>query len=185
MPRSSRKSVTGELFQQWLNGPDGGTEGGGGGGLGALLGSLAGGGRSPSPAAAASSSAGVRLADLELLEKNDRLMELILDISNELDINTLCHKILLNVGHLTRADRCSLFLARGPRDNRYLEAKLFDVDATTSKHTAIILWEIFPNILLDTSQRVSSVFLWYAALRDCSLWKKTPLLSVSVLFLTE
>ena len=126
MPRASRKSVTGELFQQWLNGPDGQGEGGS---LGALLGSLTGGPRSPSPSA----SAPVRLADLELLEKNDRLMELILDISNELDINTLCHKILLNVGHLTRADRCSLFLARGPRDNRYLEAKLFDVDATTSK----------------------------------------------------
>ena len=62
---------------------------------------------------------------LEILERNDQLMELILDISNELDIDVLCHKILLNVGRLTRADRCSLFLARGPRDKRYLEAKLF------------------------------------------------------------
>ena len=70
---------------------------------------------------------------LEVLDPNDRLIELILDISNELDINVLCHKILLNVGHLTQADRCSLFLARGPRDKRYLEAKLFDVDANTSK----------------------------------------------------
>ena len=161
MPRSSRKSVTGELFQQWLNGPEGGTEGGGGG-LGALLGSLAGGGRSPSPAAAAS-SAGVRLADLELLEKNDRLMELILDISNELDINTLCHKILLNVGHLTRADRCSLFLARGPRDNRYLEAKLFDVDATTSKHTIYI-----PIFVLVLPLNESQVFFCGMQLSVCS-----------------
>ncbi len=70
---------------------------------------------------------------LEVLDPNDRLIELILDISNELDINVLCHKILLNVGYLTQADRCSLFLARGPRDKRYLEAKLFDVDANTSE----------------------------------------------------
>ena len=45
----------------------------------------------------------------------------------------VCHQILLNVGRLTRADRCSLFLARGPRDNRHLEAKLFDVGANTGK----------------------------------------------------
>jgi len=74
---------------------------------------------------------------LEVLDPNDRLIELILDISNELDINVLCHKILLNVGYLTQADKCSLFLARGPRDKRYLEAKLFDVDATTSKSIMI------------------------------------------------
>ena len=82
------------------------------------------------------SSAGVTVSEanpMEILEKNDRLMELILDISNELDIDVLCHKMLLNVGRLTQADRCSLFLARGPRDKRYLEAKLFDVEATTSK----------------------------------------------------
>ena len=42
-------------------------------------------------------------------------------------------QILLNVGRLTRADRCSLFLARGPRDKRYLEAKLFDVGASTGE----------------------------------------------------
>lgn len=49
---------------------------------------------------------------LEVLDQNDRLIELILDISNELNINILCHKILRNVGLLTQADRCSIFLAR-------------------------------------------------------------------------
>ena len=92
--------------------------------------------RAPSPsrngANGARSSALVR-ASKDILEQNDRLMELILDISNELDIDVLCHKMLLNVGRLTQADRCSLFLARGPRDKRYLEAKLFDVEATTSE----------------------------------------------------
>ncbi len=72
-------------------------------------------------------------ASMEILEQNDRLMELILDISNELDIDILCHRILLNVAQLTKADRCSLFLARGPRENRYLEVKLFDVGANTSE----------------------------------------------------
>ncbi|XP_040576240.2 cGMP-specific 3',5'-cyclic phosphodiesterase [Lepeophtheirus salmonis] len=64
-------------------------------------------------------------------------MDLILDISNELDINTLCHKILVNVGKLTNADRCSLFLARGPREKRYLEAKLFDVRTDTTLEEAM------------------------------------------------
>ena len=35
---------------------------------------------------------GTRKSKLEILERNDQLMELILDISNELDIDVLCHK---------------------------------------------------------------------------------------------
>ncbi|GIY94364.1 cGMP-specific 3',5'-cyclic phosphodiesterase [Caerostris extrusa] len=54
-------------------------------------------------------------------------MELIRDIANELDVDTLCHKILVNVSILTNSDRGSLFLAKGPRGSRYLVAKLFDV----------------------------------------------------------
>lgn len=60
-------------------------------------------------------------------------MELIRDISNELDINVLCHKILVNVCLLTHADRGSLFLAKGTTKNRYLIAKLFDVTQDTGK----------------------------------------------------
>lgn len=60
-------------------------------------------------------------------------MELIRDISNELDINVLCHKILVNVCLLTHADRGSLFLAKGTSKNRYLVAKLFDVNQDTGK----------------------------------------------------
>ena len=78
-------------------------------------------------------SIGTTPLDMELLAQNDKLMELILDISNELDINVLCHKILVNVCRLTKADRSSLFLARGPRGKRYLEAKLFDVKVDTSE----------------------------------------------------
>lgn len=58
-------------------------------------------------------------------------MELIRDVSTELDIDILCHKILVNVGLLTHADRGSLFLARGTAPHRYLVAKLFDVTVHT------------------------------------------------------
>ncbi|KAK2193571.1 hypothetical protein NP493_11g01008 [Ridgeia piscesae] len=45
-----------------------------------------------------------RRTKMELMGMNDKdlLMELIRDIANELDVDTLCHKILLNVSTLTR-----------------------------------------------------------------------------------
>lgn len=70
------------------------------------------------------------------LDEGELFMELIRDVANELDIDVLCHKILVNVGLLTHADRGSLFLAKGPPNNRYLMAKLFDVTQRTRKfHT--------------------------------------------------
>lgn len=64
-------------------------------------------------------------------------MELIRDVANELDINVLCHKILVNVGILTHADRGSLFLAKGSTEDRYLVAKLFDVTQETELDEAV------------------------------------------------
>lgn len=61
------------------------------------------------------------------LDEHELFMQLISDITNELDIDMLCHKILVNVSILTKSDRGSLFLAKGSRDDRYLIAKLFDV----------------------------------------------------------
>lgn len=78
-----------------------------------------------------------------LLSEADLFMELIRDVSNELDIDVLCHKILVNVGLLTRADRGSLFLAKGPPDNKYLVAKLFDVTVDTGKYPAISLFPFY------------------------------------------
>ena len=60
-------------------------------------------------------------------------MELIRDVANELDIDVLCHKILVNVGLLTHADRGSLFLVSGAPGAKYLTAKLFDVTQNTRK----------------------------------------------------
>ncbi|XP_014256079.1 cGMP-specific 3',5'-cyclic phosphodiesterase [Cimex lectularius] len=74
---------------------------------------------------------------LNLLDEGELFMELIRDVSNELDIDVLCHKILVNVGLLTRADRGSLFLARGAQDSKYLVAKLFDVTVDTELEDAI------------------------------------------------
>jgi cGMP-specific 3',5'-cyclic phosphodiesterase, invertebrate len=70
------------------------------------------------------------LADLD---EGELFMELIRDVANELDIDVLCHKILVNVGLLTCADRGSLFLAKGAETNRYLVAKLFDVTQDTGE----------------------------------------------------
>ena len=57
-------------------------------------------------------------------------MELVKDIANDLDVKTLCHKILQNVSILVNGDRCSLFLLQGPKDGpRFLVSKVFDVNA--------------------------------------------------------
>lgn len=57
-------------------------------------------------------------------------MELVKDIANDLDVTTLCHKILQNVSILVNGDRCSLFLLQGPKDGpRFLVSKVFDVNA--------------------------------------------------------
>ena len=131
VPRTARKSVTSDLFHQWLaSGSQSAridrsmsTPGDVGSDEDA----------SPSASSDAPEVGSIGPQDTELLAQNDKLMELILDISSEMDINVLCHKILVNVCRLTKADRSSLFLARGPRGKRYLEAKLFDVKVDTSE----------------------------------------------------
>lgn len=71
---------------------------------------------------------------LAQLDEGELFMELIKDIANELDIDVLCHKILVNVELLTHADRGSLFLVRGnSTQSRYLHAKLFDVCQDTGE----------------------------------------------------
>ena len=43
--------------------------------------------------------------DVQGLNETDLILELVKDICNDLDIQSLCHKILQNVGILTNADR--------------------------------------------------------------------------------
>lgn len=71
------------------------------------------------------------------LDEADLFMDLIKDVANELDIDVLCHKILVNVCLLTSADRGSLFLAKGVPPTRYLQAKLFDVTRDTELNEAL------------------------------------------------
>jgi len=68
-----------------------------------------------------------QIVDYMNLNDNELFFELIRDIANELNVDVVCHKILTNVSILTNSDRGSLFLARGPKDTRYLVSKLFDV----------------------------------------------------------
>lgn len=65
------------------------------------------------------------------LNEPDLMMELVRDIAQDLDLVSLCFKILLNVGILTNGDRCSLFLIFGQGDQRFLVSKLFDVTETS------------------------------------------------------
>lgn len=86
-------------------------------------------------------------SSLQDLDEHDLLMELIRDIANELDIDTLCHKILVNVSILTNSDRGSLFLAKGSRGgNRYLVAKLFDVTPDSVLQDALSAAEEYAKI---------------------------------------
>ncbi|XP_059219754.1 cGMP-specific 3',5'-cyclic phosphodiesterase [Stomoxys calcitrans] len=117
-PPPKRPSVTSDLFQQWM---------------------------AASPVqknrSFSSASSGTSMLDnrqhLMELDEGELFMELIRDVANELDIDVLCHKILVNVGLLTHADRGSLFLAKGPPNSRYLVAKLFDVTQTTPLKDAV------------------------------------------------
>lgn len=69
-----------------------------------------------------------------LKETNERefFLELVKDISNDLDQTNLSYKILINVCILVDADRCSLFLVEGPAHKRTLVSKFFDVHSGTT-----------------------------------------------------
>uniref|UniRef100_A0A671L0W8 Phosphodiesterase n=1 Tax=Sinocyclocheilus anshuiensis TaxID=1608454 RepID=A0A671L0W8_9TELE len=69
-----------------------------------------------------------------LKESNERefFLELVKDISNELDMPNLSYKILINVCIMVNADRCSLFLVEGPSHKRTLVSKFFDVHSGTT-----------------------------------------------------
>jgi dual 3',5'-cyclic-AMP and -GMP phosphodiesterase 11 len=68
------------------------------------------------------------------MNERDLIFELVKDICNDLDIQSLCHKILQNVGMLLKADRASLFLVQGEKDSRErcLVTKLFDVCSSST-----------------------------------------------------
>ncbi|RWS26377.1 dual 3':5'-cyclic-AMP and -GMP phosphodiesterase 11-like protein, partial [Leptotrombidium deliense] len=72
--------------------------------------------------------------ELEALDEKQLIFELVKDICNDLDVKSLCHKILQNVSVLTNADRCSLFLVRGEKGDpsRHFVSTLFDVSSNST-----------------------------------------------------
>lgn len=74
------------------------------------------------------------LKELRILDEQALLIELAKDIANDLEITSLCHKILQNVSILTDGDRCSLFLVQdyGPNGQKVLISKVYDVNADSS-----------------------------------------------------
>ena len=82
--------------------------------------------------------------DIAALDETELIFELVKDICDDLDVRRLCHKILQNVGILTYADRCSLFLVKGGDrtsgngsgsgggNGKYLVSNLFDVSSSST-----------------------------------------------------
>ncbi|KAG7276018.1 hypothetical protein CRUP_004415, partial [Coryphaenoides rupestris] len=79
-----------------------------------------------------------------LKETNERefFLELVKDISNDLDLTNLSYKILINVCILVDADRCSLFLVEGPTHKRTLVSKCFDVHSGTYPPSTPMKWQV-------------------------------------------
>lgn len=82
-----------------------------------------------------------------LKEHNERefFLELVKDISNELNLTSLCYKILIFVCIMVDADRCSLFLVEGTANKKSLVSKFFDVHAGTT---------LLPSYRMDNSNEV-------------------------------
>ncbi|XP_063285848.1 dual 3',5'-cyclic-AMP and -GMP phosphodiesterase 11A [Pelobates fuscus] len=82
-----------------------------------------------------------------LKENNERafFLELVKDISNELNLTSLCYKILIFVCIMVDADRCSLFLVEGSANKKSLVSKFFDVHAGTT---------LLPSCRMDNSNEV-------------------------------
>ncbi|KAG5333738.1 PDE11 phosphodiesterase, partial [Acromyrmex charruanus] len=70
--------------------------------------------------------------ELRHLDEKDLIFELVKDICNELDVRSLCHKILQNVSTLLHADRGSLFLVQGERSGTAVAAAAAAAVITTN-----------------------------------------------------
>ncbi|KAK3798864.1 hypothetical protein RRG08_050243 [Elysia crispata] len=73
-------------------------------------------------------------SELKALDEKELMYELVIDICNDLDVTSLCYKILQNLCILLNADRCSLFLVKGT-SSKYLASKLFDVTSDSEFET--------------------------------------------------
>lgn len=77
-------------------------------------------------------------SELRRLSHHELFMELLQDVvSPDVDVNSLSHKILVNVLLLTNADRSSLFLVDEGTEDPILVSRLFDVMEGTTVEDAV------------------------------------------------
>jgi len=74
---------------------------------------------------------------LRLQNERDFFLEIVRDISNDLDLNSLIGSILVNVSILVLAERSSICFVEGPRGLQTLVTRTFDVDAGSDKISLI------------------------------------------------
>ena len=70
--------------------------------------------------------------ELRHIDEREFFLEIVKDISTELDLRSLTGRILLNICILLNADRSSLFLVEGPKGKQTLVSKVFDVYTGTN-----------------------------------------------------
>ena len=69
---------------------------------------------------------------LRMANERDFFLEIVKDISHDLDLKSLTSRILINIGILLDADRGSLFFVEGPKGKQSLVSKVFDVYTGTN-----------------------------------------------------
>lgn len=78
------------------------------------------------------------VAELGRLNKHQLFMELLRDVvSPDFDVNSIGHKILVNMLLLSNADRSSLFLVEGSEEKKILVSRLFDVTVNSHVESAL------------------------------------------------
>uniref|UniRef100_A0A182SYG5 GAF domain-containing protein n=1 Tax=Anopheles maculatus TaxID=74869 RepID=A0A182SYG5_9DIPT len=78
--------------------------------------------------------------ELKQLDERELIFELVKDICNDLDVRSLCHKILQNVSILLNADRGSLFLVQGKSTCGGDNTKKYVLLSMGPKHTPTRTW---------------------------------------------
>lgn len=59
--------------------------------------------------------------------ERDFFLEIVKDISHDLDLKSLTSRILVNISILLHAERCSVFFVEGQKGNQMLVSKVFDI----------------------------------------------------------
>ena len=70
--------------------------------------------------------------ELRLVNERDFILEIVKDISHDLDLKSLTGRILVNICILLEADRSSLFFVEGSKGRQQLVSKVFDVYTGTN-----------------------------------------------------